>query len=470
VANRFGDRWEVIESLGEGGQAHTFMVRDLRDGTTGWVLKRLKNPTRQARFEREIRALSRLQSSHVPSIVDFAIGDRSYLVTPYVGRNLVQLRDALEPQTLLERFHGIVVAAADAHAEGLIHRDIKPDNVTVDDAGTPFLVDFGICADDESEVVLTTTAEGFGNRAFAAPECEPGSMDAARPASDVYSLGKLLYWMTTGGRVMVRERFDEEDLNIADPHARSYVAGLIRHTVVENTDQRWTVTELLEGIDWCLAKLSEHDAIARTGLVVVTDGFGPNDECYPNGSRSAKTTIGNPPADYDQAEAFVVADAVTLNRIDLALRLHQGSGRAEVRLVEDLDGNPSEHVIERWEAEVSEQWPFEVVRLHSQTGPRLGPDTTYWLTLSARDANSNIAWVSAALELRPRRVLLSNRDRLHEWRTGESRSGPGLACRVLGYDESDQNAQSGGKGRRGGPSMSRRFGGSLTGLAQEGGA
>jgi serine/threonine protein kinase len=101
VANRFGDRWEVIESLGEGGQAHTFMVRDLRDGTTGWVLKRLKNPTRRHRFEQEIRALSPLQSLHVPRIVDSFIGDRSYLVTPYVGKNLVQLHDALELRALL---------------------------------------------------------------------------------------------------------------------------------------------------------------------------------------------------------------------------------------------------------------------------------------------------------------------------------------------------------------------------------
>jgi hypothetical protein len=237
--------------------------------------------------------------------------------------------------------------------------------------------------------------------------------------------------MTTGGRLMLREQFDKDNLNITDPHARTYVAGLIRHTVVENPNQRWTATELLQGIDWCLGKLSEHDAIGRTGLIVVTDGFGPNDECYPNGSRSAKTTIGNPPADYDQAEAFVVAHAVTLARIDLALRLHHGSGRAEVRLVEDLDGSPSDQVIERWEAEVSEQWPFEVVGLHSQTGPRLGPDTTYWVTLSARDANSNIAWVSAALELRPRRVRIASRDRLHEWQPGESKSGPGLGLRVL---------------------------------------
>jgi hypothetical protein len=406
------------------------MVRDLQDRTTGWVLKRLKNTERRDRFEREIRALTRLRSSHVPPIVDYsAIGDPLYLVTPYVGMNLDQLRKALEPQlelqALIKRFRGIVVAAADAHAHGLIHRGIKPDNVTVDDAGTPFLVDFGICADDESGVVLTTTVEGFGNRAFAAPECEPGSMDAARPASDVYSLGKVLYWMTTGGGLMVREQFNEDNLTIADPHARSYVARLIRHTVVENPDDRWTATELLRGIDWCFDKLNEHAAIGQTGLVVVADGFGPNDECDGGGQRSAT-------ADHDVAEAFVVGDAVALDRIDLALRLVHGSlGRAEVVLVEDVDGSPSEQVVERWDTEVREHGAVEVVRLHSQGGIRLGPGATYWVTLSARDADSEIGWVSGAFELRPRRARFAERDRPQEWRAGESPSGPAQSLRVL---------------------------------------
>jgi hypothetical protein len=60
-------------------------------------------------------------------------------------------------------------------------------------------VDYGICADDEWEARLTSTMEGFGNRLYAAPECEPGSVDDAREPSDIYSLGKLLYWMAIGG-------------------------------------------------------------------------------------------------------------------------------------------------------------------------------------------------------------------------------------------------------------------------------
>ena len=154
MAQRFGDRWEIVHRLGEGGQAHTFRVRDRQDGTTGWVLKRLKNANRRGRFEQEIASLTRLRSSHIPAVVDSAIGDVSYLVTRYVGKDLTRLPDVVEPQSLLERFRGIVVAVQDAHAQGVIHRDIKPNNVTVDDAGTPFLVDFGICAMEDSHVVF----------------------------------------------------------------------------------------------------------------------------------------------------------------------------------------------------------------------------------------------------------------------------------------------------------------------------
>ena len=225
---------------------------------------------------------------------------------------------------------------------------------------------------------------------------------------------------------MVREQFNEENMNIADPHARTYVAGLIRHTVVENPDERWTATELLRGIDWCLDKFSEHAAIGR-------DGF----SCGRRRLRTQRRVRWrrrqrSATADHDVAEAFVVGDAVALDRIDLALRLVHGSlGRAEVVLVEDVDGSPSEQVVERWDTEVREHGAVEVVRLHSQGGIRLGPGATYWVTLSARDADSEIGWVSGAFELRPRRARFAERDRPQEWRAGESPSGPAQSLRVL---------------------------------------
>jgi serine/threonine protein kinase len=67
-----GDRWEIIQSLGEGGQAHTFLVKDLRGaGETPYVLKRLKNLNRRDRFKREIEAVRSLSHSHIVRLHDF---------------------------------------------------------------------------------------------------------------------------------------------------------------------------------------------------------------------------------------------------------------------------------------------------------------------------------------------------------------------------------------------------------------
>lgn len=436
---RWGERWEWVEDLGEGGQAHTFLVRDLTDESTGWVLKRLKNPKRLERFKREVEALIRLKSPNIPSVKDYAISKekgKSYLVTRYVGTDFTQLPEVVEPQLLLERFRGIVVAVHDAHAKGVIHRDIKPDNATVDEDGTPYLVDFGICAVDEvSQVVLTTTMEAFGNRSFAAPECDAGSVDDCREPSDVYSFGKLLYWMASGKQVFSRENFDRDKLIIGDLHARQYISLIIEHTVFEDPGARWTVTDLRDRVNWALDKLREHSEIRATGLMVVADGFGPKNECY-EGSHLSVTTPprGNPPADHDVAEAFFVKDAVTLEQLDIAVKLIHGLGQAEVILVKGDFAGPSEDEedeVERWPVEINAPETLQVLRLQSSSKPTLGPREIYWVILSTNDPDSEIAWISSPLQLMRRVSHTAERDRPNEWQPQVSDSGPGQSLRVL---------------------------------------
>jgi serine/threonine protein kinase len=417
------------------------LVKDLTDGSTGWVLKRLNNPNRVGRFQREVDAQSKLNSPHIPPVKDFFVSEengKSFLVTPYVGKNLMETADEhLAPRELLERFRGVVVAVHAAHAKGVVHRDIKPDNVTVDEHGTPFLVDFGICADDGSEVVLTTV-EGFGNASFAAPECDRGSVDAAAEASDIYSLGKLLYWMATSGRgrrFMRREDFDRETLNIADPLALQYVSVLIDRSVREDPGSRWSVTELRDGVDWALAKLAEHAAVADDGLTVLVDGFGPNDTCYENGSKSARTGHGDPPTDYELAQSFFVREAVALNRLDVGVALRHGSGRVNIALIKGGDEVPSEDaeaIVEQWPPEVAAQPNvLEVLRLSPQTAKVLDPQEVYWVKLSATGDDSDVAWISAAIELTPQLSRFADRARDSDWTPRVSIRGPGLALRVL---------------------------------------
>ncbi|MGH3556441.1 protein kinase domain-containing protein [Mycobacterium sp.] len=440
---RWGDRWEEVKLLGQGGQGSAYSVRDLRENSTGWVLKALHNPNRvghkrRSRFEREIVALSTLNSGHIPPVIDRSpVGTTPlYFVTPFVGRNLTRVRGVVEPQALLERFRGVVVAVYDAHARAIVHRDIKPNNITVDDRGRPFLVDFGICAYDDSDLGLTGATEALGNRSFAAPECEPGNPDSVREPSDVYSLGKVLYWMTSGNRLMYREDFDLDTLTIGDSFVQQYVSVLIDQAVRENPAARCSVTELLGRVDWALAKVGEHAAIRAAGLTVLADGFGPKNECYRGGSRSATTPPrGNPPADHDVAESFFVHEAVRLQRIDIGVNLRHGSGRVEVLLIEGDLERPSGNVIERWDVEVTTPNTLQVLELSSASHPRLGPSEVYWVVLSASEDDSEIAWISAALELMPCQSRFAERNVPNDWELGLSITGPGHSLRVLARPE-----------------------------------
>jgi serine/threonine protein kinase len=101
----------------------------------------------------------------------------------------------------------VVTAVSEAHSIGVVHRDIKPNNIVIsEDEATVYLIDFGICQYIEGNLTkLTLVDEPFGNPAFAAPECFLGTNIEPGPTSDVYSLGKLIYWMISGKRHIARE-------------------------------------------------------------------------------------------------------------------------------------------------------------------------------------------------------------------------------------------------------------------------
>lgn len=444
----FGNRWEVIQELGRGAQGTAYLVRDLRlrDAGAQYVLKVLRGSRpgepaarqqkRLARFQREIDALDRLDlSPNIPSLVARHISAaQSFFVTPYAGQNLESLPDLVEPQEILQRFRGLVEAAKFANDREVVHRDIKPNNATVSDNGTPCLVDFGICMYDD-EVGLTDTWEGFGNRYFAAPECDAGNPETIGAPSDIYSLGKVLHWMATGRGKMGRETFDEEAFVFADRFARQYFSVILKHTVCENPGARWSASELLDFIDWVLAKLAEHDAFIAEGLSLLKDNFGPNNSCYEAGSRSSRTGAGDPPADYDIAESFFVSEPVVLERLDLRLARRSGSGRAEISLIKgrfEVPSDESEDVVEKWPVHLTApRNALEVITLSSVSGEVLGPQEAYWIKLAVCDGDSDVEWISAPIELMPQLARFADRARTEEWTSRVSVGGPGLAFRVI---------------------------------------
>lgn len=216
MSTAYGDRWEVVGTLGEGGQGVTFLVKDATaESDARFALKRLRNYKRVARFETEVEAISRLDHPGIVKLVDAKLDtDPAYLVTEYCeGGSLAKARPFWHesPVVALRLFQDVCAAIAHAHANGVIHRDLKPANVFLRGPSGPAVVgDFGLAFLEGTSERVTDTQEVVGPRTFAAPELEDGRLENVTPKCDTYSLGKLLYWMISRGSIFSREKHREE--------------------------------------------------------------------------------------------------------------------------------------------------------------------------------------------------------------------------------------------------------------------
>jgi serine/threonine protein kinase len=213
-------KWKTIRSLSEGGQAHTFIVVDEVAPQSEYVLKRLKNVERVARFTSEVEACLQLDHPNIIRIVDHSFeAKRPFLVTEYcsngtlAGINLTELSMAEK----LHIFKQICEGVAYAHEKRITHRDLKPENIFLRENFSPVVGDFGICFIDSGGERFTLLDEAVGPRLYIAPELEDGIAETIRPSSDVYSLGKILYWLITG-RIFSREKhYGGPHLSTANP-------------------------------------------------------------------------------------------------------------------------------------------------------------------------------------------------------------------------------------------------------------
>lgn len=198
-------RYRIGEPLGSGGMGTVYAGHDLRlDRDVAVKVLRdelARDPSFRRRFEREARSAARV--SHPCAVAVFDSGeddahDTFIVMERMSGRTLVdELRGGLLDEPRLREVAAAVLAAlAAAHAVGIVHRDVKPGNVLVGDAGTLKVGDFGIATSlDASD---TTTGVPLGTPAYTAPERLRGL--PATPRSDLYSVGVVLYEAATGVR------------------------------------------------------------------------------------------------------------------------------------------------------------------------------------------------------------------------------------------------------------------------------
>lgn len=205
--------YELKERLGSGGMGIVYRARQ-RSTNREVALKVIRfeetaSPATIARFRQEAEAASRLDHPNIVAV--YAIGEHEgnpYLVLQFIeGVSLARaLRETASQATWEDmvrrrfpftRVLALVARAVHyAHQHGLLHRDIKPSNILLDARGIPHLSDFGLAKFLDQRVSLTRTAELIGTPAYMAPEQAAGSPVTA--ASDVYSLGAMLYEILTG--------------------------------------------------------------------------------------------------------------------------------------------------------------------------------------------------------------------------------------------------------------------------------
>jgi serine/threonine protein kinase len=198
-----GARYSVRRRLGGGGMASVYLAEhaQLRRPVVLKVLHShlAKDAEMMERFRREARAASELVHPHIVPIID--AGDLDgvmFTVMPYLAGGSLADRVARGPQPALEVASAVAQAASAldyAHRRGIVHRDVKPDNVLFDEDGHAMLTDFGI-AEARSQGRLTASGRAMGTPHYMSPEQAMGKLVDGR--SDVYACGVVMYESLTG--------------------------------------------------------------------------------------------------------------------------------------------------------------------------------------------------------------------------------------------------------------------------------
>ncbi len=202
----FGN-YELLEELGHGGMGIIYRARDLTVNRTVALKMILEGPFASERalkrFQAEAEAAAQLDHPNIVPVYEFGrVEGRVFLAMKLVeGSDLVKrLHGApMEARLAAELTASIARAIHYAHQHGILHRDLKPANILIDQQGQPHVTDFGLAKFTAQESGLTLSSDVLGSPNYMSPEQAAGKGEPFTIASDVYSLGAILYEILTGG-------------------------------------------------------------------------------------------------------------------------------------------------------------------------------------------------------------------------------------------------------------------------------
>lgn len=205
ASGRIGS-YELIEELARGGMGIVYKAQDTKTGRVVAVKIMRDLPAKPAtvreRFRREAEVVTRLDHPGIVRIQELGWeGERCYLVMDFIpgGTLHEHLNRFLEDHRLaVAVMEQIARAIHHAHEHGILHRDLKPGNVLLDEDSKPLVTDFGLAKYTSGSVELTDEGELIGTPAYMSPEQAAGHAERFGPATDVWGLGAMLFELLTG--------------------------------------------------------------------------------------------------------------------------------------------------------------------------------------------------------------------------------------------------------------------------------
>jgi serine/threonine-protein kinase len=330
-----GDRYEIGEIIGYGGMAEVHRGRDTRIGRDV-AIKLLRadlgrDPAFEGRFRREAQSAASLNSPSIVAVYDTGESDLDGTPTPYIVMEYVDgqtLRDVLAsegrllPQRAMEITVAVCTALEQAHAAGIVHRDIKPGNVMLTTSGEVKVMDFGIArALTASSTTLTQTAAVVGTAHYLSPEQARGEHVDAR--SDVYSTGCLLYELLTGAPPFTGEtavavayqhvREDPTPPSLVEPDVPQSLDAIVLVAMAKNPANRYaSAAEMRADLERAMAGVPVHAAPVLRDDSTVIPTVPPT------------TVLMREPPHRRRGLAYVLLAAATLGVFVLALVIARG--------------------------------------------------------------------------------------------------------------------------------------------------
>jgi serine/threonine protein kinase len=193
------NQYVLTQMLGKGGMGQVWKAWDTK--LARWVALKfltLSDETNIKRFEREAKLAARLRHPNIAAVYEVGRDKgRHFIAMEFVdgtslGKAGLTIRQSIEVIAKVSR------ALAEAHKDGVIHRDLKPDNLMVTKSGRPYVMDFGLAKSLEAESSLSVSGDIMGTPLYMSPEQAKGEGDRVDLRTDVYSLGATLYTLLTG--------------------------------------------------------------------------------------------------------------------------------------------------------------------------------------------------------------------------------------------------------------------------------